>query len=164
MRERASAVVLAAGGSSRLGRSKQLVVYGGFPLVVRAARTALETGADPVAVVIGAHASAVAEALSGLPVIAVLNPEWDRGIGRSIATGVRAIIDHDSSVGAVLVLLADQPLVDETALGREHAHLSAVGQGRLNAARRARRPASAEAAVLRSATRSRRSSGRSPCR
>ena len=117
MRGRVGAVVLAAGDSSRLGRSKQLVVYEGFPLVALAARAALRTGADPVVVVIGANAGAVADALSGLPVIPVVNRQWNRGMGTSIATGVRAIIHHGSSVGAVLVMLADQPLVDEAALG-----------------------------------------------
>ncbi len=41
---RIGAVVLAAGGSSRLGRPKQLVVHEGLPLVARAAQAALETG------------------------------------------------------------------------------------------------------------------------
>src|SRR6185436_639591 len=51
-----AAVVLAAGNSTRLGRPKQLVVYQGLPLVARAARAALATGADPVVLVLGANA------------------------------------------------------------------------------------------------------------
>jgi CTP:molybdopterin cytidylyltransferase MocA len=115
---RIGAVVLAAGGSSRLARPKQLVVHEGLPLVARAAQAALETGADPVVVVLGADATMVRAALSGIPVIPVVNPEWDGGLGTSIATGVRTIMGHTPSVCGVLVMLADQPLVDEAALGR----------------------------------------------
>src|SRR5512138_244962 len=62
------AAVLAAGGSARLGRPKQLLVLDGEPLVRRAARAALEAGFAPVVVVVGAHEAEVRAALSGLAV------------------------------------------------------------------------------------------------
>ena len=117
-RARVAAVVLAAGESSRLGRPKQLVLHEGIPLVVRAARTALATGADPVVVVLGASAAAVRATLSAIPVTPVENPQWSHGIGTSVATGVKAILSRTPSVAAILVTLADQPLVSDAALGR----------------------------------------------
>ena len=48
-----AAVILAAGGSSRLGEPKQLIELGGLPLVRKAAMSALEAGALPVVVVLG---------------------------------------------------------------------------------------------------------------
>src|SRR3954465_11585648 len=117
MTERLAAGVLAPGESSRLGTPKQLVLYQGLPLVARAARAALNGGADPVVVVLGANAERVSAALSGIPVIPVLNPEWARGMGTSVATGVRAILDQNPSTGGVLIMLADQPLVGAAALG-----------------------------------------------
>jgi CTP:molybdopterin cytidylyltransferase MocA len=113
-----AAVVLAAGGSSRLGRPKQLVLYQGRPLVARAAEAALLAGADPVIVVLGANAATVATALSGIPVTAAINPEWKSGVGTSVATGVRAVLERARAVDAVLITLADQPLVSNTALRR----------------------------------------------
>src|SRR5438045_1251928 len=47
------AVVLAAGGSSRFGRPKQLLLFRGETLVRRAVRAAAEAGCDPVIVVAG---------------------------------------------------------------------------------------------------------------
>ena len=117
-RARVAAVVLAAGGSSRLGRPKQLVLHEGAPLVVRAARAALATGAEPVVVVLGAHAEAVRTALSAIPITSVVNRQWYQGIGTSVVTGVEAITSRAAAVAAILVMLADQPLVDEAALGR----------------------------------------------
>jgi CTP:molybdopterin cytidylyltransferase MocA len=114
---RVAAVVLAAGGSARLGRPKQLLEHAGEPLVRRAAREALGAGAAPVVVVLGAQADAVRQALGGLPVTTVVNDAWATGLASSLAAGVREAL-AEPSVGGVLVTLADQPLVDAAALAR----------------------------------------------
>jgi len=108
---RLAAVLLAAGGSRRLGRPKQLLVWRGEPLVRRAARAALEAGVDELIAVVGAEREAVARALDGLGVRVVENERWAEGIGGSIAAGVRA-----ASGAAVLLMLADQPGVDAALL------------------------------------------------
>ena len=118
MMKRLAAVVLAAGSSSRLGSPKQLVLYQGVPLVARAGRAALQAGANPVVVVLGSNAEAVRAALSGIPVILMVNPEWHRGIGTSVAMGVRTIIEQAPDTDAVLFMVADQPLVGGRALER----------------------------------------------
>jgi CTP:molybdopterin cytidylyltransferase MocA len=104
---RLSGVLLAAGGSRRLGRPKQLLTWDGETLVRRAARAALAAGVDELIVVVGAERAAVAAALAGLALRLVENESWPEGIGGSIAAGVRA-----ASGAAVLLLLADQPGVD----------------------------------------------------
>lgn len=115
---RIGAVVLAAGASTRMGYPKQLIVHEGEPLVRRAAIAAVEAGADPVVVVLGADAPIIAPALSGLAsVTTVVNHKWIEGLASSLATGLRAL-DDATPYDAVLVTLADQPLVDATALGR----------------------------------------------
>lgn len=112
------AVVLAAGGSSRLGRPKQLVIHEGATLVARAAQAALAAGADPVVVVIGGAADAVRAAVSRLPVTVVANEAWADGMGTSVAAGVRALLARETPPAAVLLTLVDQPLVNDAALGR----------------------------------------------
>ncbi len=112
------AVVLAAGGSSRLGRPKQLVEHEGVPLVARAAQAALRAGADPVIVVLGASADAARVALASLPVVVVLNEAWAEGMGTSVAAGVRELVARAPAVRGVLLALVDQPFVGEAALGR----------------------------------------------
>ncbi len=108
-----AAVLLAAGGSQRLGRPKQLLDWNGEPLVRRAARTALDAGVDELIVVLGAHRSEVADALEGLDLRVVENAAWPEGLGSSIACGMEAV-----SGDAVLLLLADQPGVDSALLRR----------------------------------------------
>ena len=102
-----AAVVLAAGGSTRLGRPKQLVPIDGEPLVRRAARAALDAGCRPVMVVLGADQEAVGAAVADLPVLPVSNPRWADGVGGSIACGVRAAA-ADGPAGCI-VLPCDQP-------------------------------------------------------
>ncbi|HUL61253.1 MAG TPA: nucleotidyltransferase family protein [Anaeromyxobacteraceae bacterium] len=110
------AVVLAAGGSTRLGRPKQLLVLGGEPLVRRAARAALEAGLSPVVVVVGAAADGVRAAIAGLPVAAVENAGWAEGIGSSIRAGIAALARAGAPAAAVV--LCDQPRLDAAHLAR----------------------------------------------
>jgi CTP:molybdopterin cytidylyltransferase MocA len=117
-RARIGAVVLAAGASTRLGAPKQLLTHEGEPLVRRIAAAAVEAGADPVVVVLGANATMIAPALSGLAsVTTVVNREWSNGLSSSLAAGLSAVF-QDASCDAVLVTLADQPLIDAAALRR----------------------------------------------
>jgi len=101
-------VVLAAGGSARLGRPKQLLPYLGRTLVEHAVRTALASGASEVVVVVGAEADAIRERLRGLRVRVVHNRDWAEGMGSSIRCGVAALSD---SIGAAVIALADQPRI-----------------------------------------------------
>jgi xanthine/CO dehydrogenase XdhC/CoxF family maturation factor len=103
-------VVLAAGGSRRLGRPKQLVELEGAPLVHRVAATCVATEAGPVGVVLGAGAAAVADALGELRVARIVNDAWQQGMASSIRAGVRWA--QTTAAGALLIVLADQPLLE----------------------------------------------------
>ncbi len=106
--ERAAGIVLAAGASRRLGRSKQVLDWHGVPFVRAVAQSALAAGLDPVVVVTGSEAAAVEAALAGLPVSMVHNKDWDSGQATSIRAGLRSL---PPSVGSAVFLLADQPQV-----------------------------------------------------
>lgn len=99
------AILLAAGGSTRLGRPKQLLEIEGEPLVVRQAGLLLALRPACVVVVTGGRNEDVASLLGALPVRCEHNPEWQRGMGTSLARGVRAMPER---VRAALVLLVDQ--------------------------------------------------------
>lgn len=106
------AVLLAAGGSRRLGRPKQLVVFRGEPLVRRVARLACEAGLSPVVVVLAPGARAVGEALDGLPVVEVENASAADGVGTSVATGVARLRELAPAARGALLLVCDQPLLE----------------------------------------------------
>ena len=101
-----------------MGYPKQLLMHEGEPLVRRAAIAAAGAGAAPVIVVLGADADQVSPALTDLPsVTTVFNRDWQTGLASSLAAGLRALTETSSCDG-VLVLLADQPLVDVPSLER----------------------------------------------
>jgi CTP:molybdopterin cytidylyltransferase MocA len=111
-------LVLAAGGSTRLGRPKQLVQIDGVPLVRRAVLTALGCRGVRVLVVVGANQEMVAAALAGLKIEIVHNGNWREGIGSSIRTGIERIIQENRPYDAVMILLADQYKIESEHLER----------------------------------------------
>jgi len=110
-------VLLAAGGSSRLGRPKQLLLHEGKTLVRRAAEAAVAAECGPVVVVLGAQAEAVTAELAGLPVRTVPHADWSAGMGSSLRVGLKALDTLEPAgaspvVDAALVMLCDQLRVD----------------------------------------------------
>lgn len=121
-------VVLAAGGSSRMGRNKLLLEVGGEPLVRRAVRAALAAGLDPVIVVLGHQAEAAEAALAGLGCRTVRNPGWEAGMTSSLRAGVAALPEETP---AAVMVLADMPHVTAgmlAELAAAHAAAGASGQ------------------------------------
>ena len=118
------AVVLAAGGSTRLGQPKQLVPYAGQTLVRRAASAALDAGCAPVVVVVGAEREKVISALRDLAVTVVPNDDWPRGLGTSVRAGVARLQECE----ALILLVCDQPKVDAGLLRKLIARQAETGQ------------------------------------
>jgi len=107
---RIAAVVLAAGRSTRMGAvNKMLAEIGGKPLVRIAAEQALASRAKPVIVVTGHERERVEQALAGLAVQLVHNPDYAEGLGTSLKAGIAAL--PEVADGAV-VCLGDMPQVD----------------------------------------------------
>ena len=104
--EHIGAIVLAAGGSERMGQPKQLLPLAGRPVVHHVTSALVALGLAQVIVVTGAHAEAVGAALADLPLKIVVNESWPEGMSSSIRTGLRAL--HPDTQ-AVLLVLADQP-------------------------------------------------------
>lgn len=101
-----AAIILAAGGSTRMGELKQLLPVDGQPMVRRVTQMACAAGLAQVIVVIGAQADRVQEAVHGLPVEIVVNEQWAAGMSRSVRAGLEAV---RPDIQAALIVLADQP-------------------------------------------------------
>jgi molybdenum cofactor cytidylyltransferase len=114
-----AAILLAAGRSSRMGGPNKLLQdYAGEPLVRHAAKAALGSGAHPVLVVTGHQDAAVRQALAGLVLGFVHNPDFAEGLSTSLKAGVAALPE---GVDAAAIVLGDMPLVGAeliAALGR----------------------------------------------
>lgn len=111
-------ILLAAGGSSRMGRPKQLLPWRGRTLLRRAADAALESPCRPVVVVLGACADEARAELAGLGVTTSMNADWVKGMGSSIRCGLRSLLIERPEIAAAIIMLCDQPHVDAAALRR----------------------------------------------
>jgi molybdenum cofactor cytidylyltransferase len=124
-----SCVLLAAGGSTRLGRAKQLVRRGNRPLLLNAldaVRGALGRD-DATVVVLGAGALRLRNVLrraaphklnqmnGAAPARIAYNAHWREGLAGSLRAGLDAL---PRAARAALVMLVDQPDVDAAALSR----------------------------------------------
>ena len=110
-------VLLAAGGSRRLGYPKQLLRNPVRPLLLSAVDAALCVAPERTVVVIGSHALRMRALLSrnyrNIPV--VYNADWERGISASLQAGIAVL---PATARGALITLTDQVLVDTRSLLR----------------------------------------------
>ncbi len=106
-----AALILAAGGSSRLGRSKQLEQWGDSTLLGHVVDRVRQYPVDEIWVVLGSGAEQILDVvdLEGCGVIE--NPEWEEGIASSLRVGLDALLQL-SRAEAVLIVIGDQPQID----------------------------------------------------
>lgn len=107
-------ILLAAGGSRRLGSPKQLIDIDGTPLVAHIAGRLLSLAPRRLIVVVGSEADRVRESLIPLSsdpgrLTTVENARWADGIGSSISIGVSEASNRGA--GGALIALCDQPFV-----------------------------------------------------
>jgi len=108
-------VVLAAGGSTRMGRPKQLAELEGRPLLAHALAALDEAPVDRVVVALGGAAGEVLDRVELGRAEPLVVEGWAAGMGHVLAaTLARATDDWE----AVVVLLGDQPLVPGRAVAR----------------------------------------------
>lgn len=108
-----AAVILAAGGSSRMGQPKQLLRFRGTSLLRRAIDTAFAVPADQVIVVLGHAVDELLPEVEATSATIVLNDQWMEGVSTSLRGGLSAV---SSEARGVFIYPADMPLVTPEAL------------------------------------------------
>jgi molybdenum cofactor cytidylyltransferase len=104
-----SAIVPAAGMSTRLGRNKLLLPFRGQPLIAHAVDTLMASEVDEIIVVLGHEADQVREAIGNKGVRFVENPDYRLGLSTSVRAGFAAVPVQTTGI---MIYLADQPLLE----------------------------------------------------
>ncbi len=117
-------LILAAGSSSRMGRSKQLLPIDGKPLLSKIAEAALAACIGEVVVVLGAYENEHRKILKNYPIEIISNPLWENGMGSSIKSGLKFIKQNNFDCQAVIIAVCDQPHLS-------HIHFTALANGYL---------------------------------
>ena len=99
-------LVLGAGGSTRLGRPKQLLPYGDDTLLGHVVGVARESGFEQTIVALGGAADEVRERVDLGGAEVVVNPDYGEGCSSSIAAALAAV---DPRCDVLVLMLGDQP-------------------------------------------------------
>lgn len=109
-------IVLAAGGSTRLGKPKQLLQYKGSSLLQHTMKTAINSAAGPVVVVTGSDADLITAQVNGMSADIVDNTAWQNGMASSIVCGLNYLLSKFPEMEEVIFMMSDQPFVNESLL------------------------------------------------
>jgi molybdenum cofactor cytidylyltransferase len=112
-------LILAAGNSTRMGeRVKQILPWKSTTLLGNAVQQANATIADTCYVILGAYEEVIKAHVNLNEVITIQNTNWKNGLGNSITAGMDHFATKSLSYSAVLIILADQPLIDSNYLNK----------------------------------------------
>ena len=118
MKGKITVLVLAAGSSTRMGQIKQLLPWAKGTLLEKVIKNAKTSGASNVLVVAGANYKEIKATMDFEGVEVIVNRRWATGLGSSVACGMHHILTKEHQSEAVLIVLADQPLMDRVYLNR----------------------------------------------
>ena len=106
-------LIMGAGTSSRMKAIKQLLPWGDSTFIGNALKNAQSSKASSVLTVLGAYADEIKKVTDFSATQTVLNPNWKMGLGNSIAFGTKQLLEQDQDYDGILVMLTDQPFIDE---------------------------------------------------
>ena len=105
-------IILAAGQSKRMGTLKQNLPWKRTTLLGHAIEQGLNSVADHVFVVLGSNSKAIISEINSGNITTIYNPEWQAGMGTSIASAMQYLDKNSLHFDAVLIALSDQPLIE----------------------------------------------------
>lgn len=99
-------LILAAGNSSRLGQTKQLLMHKGSSLLNRTIEECVKSKIGDITVVLGAKHESIKQQIIADNMNVVFNPNWQNGMGASLAFGLQSI--DTKKLDGLLIVLTDQ--------------------------------------------------------
>ena len=103
-------ILLAAGGSSRMGQPKQLLPWGEKTLIEHQVETLINVG-NPVIVVLGNASESVIPLLEKYDIGISINKNWETGLGSSVVSGIMYVTENFPDAEGVMTTLLDLPLI-----------------------------------------------------
>ena len=104
-----SGVILAAGSASRMGRTKQLLLFKEKPILEHVVNNAKKANLHEIIVVLGHNAKEIKNEIDLSSTKTVINSEYNKGQSTSLIKGLEKI---SPLCDGVMFLLADQPLIN----------------------------------------------------
>lgn len=109
------ALILAAGESRRMGRSKQLLPFENKTILETVIDHITQSSVDEILVVLGSNREKIEEVIKDLPVKSVYNANFTEGMLSSVQKGFTSL---PKEAEAVLVFLGDQPMIPSSVINQ----------------------------------------------
>jgi molybdenum cofactor cytidylyltransferase len=103
-------ILLAAGGSVRMGQPKQLIPWGEKTLIEHQVETLINVG-NPVIVVLGNASESVIPLLEKYNIEIGINKNWETGLGSSVVSGINYVVEKYPDTEGVMTALLDLPFI-----------------------------------------------------
>jgi molybdenum cofactor cytidylyltransferase len=103
-------IVLAAGASTRLGQSKQQLLFRGVPLLEHTVTQAHATG-HPVCVVLGSNAAQHKALIKSKDITTLVDSDWKLGMGHTLKFGLQHLLNSHPNLKAIIISVCDQPFI-----------------------------------------------------
>ncbi len=109
-------LILAAGKGRRMGRTKQLLPYQSQTLIGKVIDLANSLSLGKPLVILGYEAEKINSSIDHSKAHIRVNPNWQEGMGNTLAYGAKEASVMHPDLEAILVLLADQPRISKSHL------------------------------------------------
>lgn len=109
------AMILAAGESKRMGKSKLLLPFGGKTIIETVIKSVIQSKVEGVLVVLGSDFKKIEEKIKNYSLEIVINPDFQSGMLSSVQKGFQAL---PKNAQAVLVILGDQPSISTAVINK----------------------------------------------
>lgn len=104
-------VLLAAGGSIRLGRPKQLIRFNGKTLIQHAIDSAVDVPLKSRVLVLGSSEDQILGMIDTKSFHTCRNENWEDGMASSLKKGIKESLRIEPNLNAILILVSDQPFI-----------------------------------------------------
>lgn len=121
-----SGIVLAAGESRRMGRTKQLLGFGNSTILEHVVDNLLRSRIGELILVLGHESGRIRARFEGAPIKVALNPDYQKGMSTSVACGLLAASPQSR---AFIIALGDQPLIRSEVVDRLISGYEKSGKG-----------------------------------
>lgn len=111
-----SVMILAAGAARRMNQAKMLLPFKQSSILETIIEQAKEIHPDQICVVTGFYHHQIIEKIQDDQIRLVYNEDWEEGMSSSIKKGLAYLLNQNSGIDAVLILVADQPFITGTLL------------------------------------------------
>lgn len=120
------AMILAAGMSRRMGKTKLLLPFGKKTIIETVVHSVVSSRVDGTLVVLGSEQEKIEEKIRNFPVRSVFNPDFRSGMLSSVLCGLKALPDETR---AMVIVLGDQPSVSKQTIDRIVDEYQKTGKG-----------------------------------